>query len=96
MTSARALGDGYRSYDSANPQILTFIDRARALGFSLTDVGRSMSRPPEERRSKTGLVHALEAKLAEIDAHLAEAHARHAQILELMAELHHAGHAGPG
>ena len=55
-----------------------------------------MSRPPEERRSKTGLVHALEAKLAEIDAHLAEAHARHAQILELMAELHHAGHAGPG
>ncbi|WP_371136367.1 MerR family DNA-binding protein [Phenylobacterium sp.] len=74
----RALGDGYRSYDSASLQILTFIDRASALGFSLAEVCRLVSCRTEERRSKTGLVQALEAKLAEIDAHLAEVHARHA------------------
>jgi MerR family copper efflux transcriptional regulator len=79
--------NGYRDYDAAEVRIVTFIDRARALGFTLADITRFMSRPAEERRSKHGLVRALEAKLAEIDGHLAEVQARRNDVETLLAEL---------
>jgi len=92
LPDAARTANGYRDYDAADLRIVAFIDRARALGFSLEDIGRFMDRPAEERRAKTGLVEALERKLADIDRHLAEAQARREQIVELIAELRAGAH----
>lgn len=96
LPDAARSANGYRSYDSADLRIVTFIGRARALGFPLRDVARFMSRPAAERRAKTGLIEALEAKLAEIDAHLAEVQARRSGVLALMDELRSGAHERAG
>lgn len=87
LPDAPRSANGYRTYDSTDLRIVVFIDRARALGFTLSDIARFMSRPAEERRAKTGLVQALEAKLTEIDLHLAEAQHRRSEVVELLEEL---------
>jgi DNA-binding transcriptional MerR regulator len=87
LPNAPRASNGYRTYDPADLRVVRLIDRARALGFSLRDVARFMSRPAEERRAKTGLVQALGGKLAEIDEHLAEVTARRIEVVALLAEL---------
>ena len=87
LPAAGRSANGYRTYDATDLRIVTFIDRARALGFSLADIGRFMSRPAEARRAKHGLVAALEAKLAEVDEHMAVVQARRGEIVALLGEL---------
>ena len=87
LPAAARTANGYRSYDASDLRIVSFIDRARAFGFSLTDVRRFMARPAEERRTKAGLVDALEAKLAEINAHIAEACAQREQVVAMIQEI---------
>ena len=84
--------NGYRSYGAADLRIVSFIDRARALGFSLADITRFMNRPAEERRTKAGLVEALETKLVEVDTLLAELRLRRREVMALLAELKGARH----
>jgi MerR family copper efflux transcriptional regulator len=95
LPDAARSANGYRDYDATDLRVIGFIDRARALGFSLGDVARFMQRPLEERRAKHGLVEALEAKLAEIDDHLAEVQVRRQDVVALLAELR-IGHGGDG
>jgi MerR family transcriptional regulator, copper efflux regulator len=92
LPAAARTANGYRSYDATDLRIVTFISQARALGFSLADVARFMARPAEERQAKTGLAAALKVKLAEIDAHISEAHRRRDQVVALLEEItvHHA------
>lgn len=85
-TAARTLS-GYRSYDATDLRIVTFIDRCRSLGFSLADIARFMRLPEAERRAKVGLVETLEAKLAELDAHMAEMRRRRRDILAMIEEV---------
>jgi MerR family copper efflux transcriptional regulator len=87
LPDASRSANGYRTYDATDLRIVTFIDRARALGFSLGDIASFMNRPVEERRAKTGLVEALKAKLAEIDAHLIEVQDRRSEVVALLTEL---------
>lgn len=84
--AARAF-NGYRRYDEADLSVIGFIRRAGALGFSLEDIARFMSRPAQERRAKQGVVQALEAKLAEVEAHLAAVEVRRNGIIALLGEL---------
>jgi MerR family copper efflux transcriptional regulator len=92
LPAASRSTNGYRSYDASDLRIVSFIDRARTLGFSLADVARFMQRPAEERRSKAGLVEVLKVKLREIDDHIAEARARRRQVQALIDELRGALH----
>ena len=62
--------NGYRAYDVADLRIITFINEATALGFSLAEVARFMRQPLEERRDKRRLVDALKVKLNIMDQHL--------------------------
>jgi len=87
LPDAPRSANGYRTYDATDQRIVTFIDRARALGFSLKDIALFMRRPAEERRAKKGLVRALEAKLAEIDVLQAEVQTRRGDIVALLTEL---------
>lgn len=87
LPQAARTASGYRDYDAADLRTIGFINRGRALGFSLEEISRFMARPAAERRAKTGLMPALEAKLAEIDAHLAEVTAQREGLVALMAEV---------
>jgi len=94
LPAAQRSDNGYRRYGVDDLRVIAFIDRARALGFTLADVTRFMRRPVEERRAKTGLTEALQVKLDEIDAHLLEVQARRRAIVEMLADL--GGDAGHG
>jgi MerR family transcriptional regulator, mercuric resistance operon regulatory protein len=67
-TPARSLG-GYRLYATVHLKRLSFIRRARALGFSIGDV-RTLLRLADERRRPCGEVRAVAA------AHLADVKAK--------------------
>lgn len=81
------LANGYRTYDAADLRIITFINDARALGFSLTDVARFMERPAEERRDKRSLVEALKRKLAAVDQHLDDVRQQRDRITALLSRI---------
>lgn len=65
-------GGGYRLYGPEHLRRLTFIRRARALGFSLGEV-RTLLRLADERRRSCGEVQAMaEAHLADVRAKIAD------------------------
>jgi MerR family transcriptional regulator, copper efflux regulator len=79
-------GNGYRDYDGRALEVLLFIDRARRLGFSLSEVEAHLTSPRDSGR-KARLLSKIEGKLAEIDAQAAEIEKRRATLLDLVAEL---------
>ena len=83
---ARA-ANGYRSFDEATLKDLLTIRRAQSLGFTLEQIGGFLSLPPAEQAAKSGVVEAAEARLAELDLHLAEVHAQRRQVVEFLGEM---------
>ena len=68
-TPGRSL-NGYREYDARAMEILLFIDRARRLGFSLTEVESHLSSPHDEGR-KARLLAIVESKLRALEVQVA-------------------------
>lgn len=87
LPDASRASNGYRDYGLDDIRVIAFVDRARTLGFSLSDVARFMQRPAAGRRAKVGLAQALKAKLAEVDQHLVELEARRGAIVAMLAEV---------
>ncbi|MGC8537151.1 MAG: MerR family transcriptional regulator [Rhizomicrobium sp.] len=79
--------NGYRSYDADDLRVIRLINGARALGFTLDDVARFMSRPADERRDKTRLMRALQEKLARLDDHLAEITRQREALISFIARI---------
>ena len=82
LAAAARSANGYRDYGPRDIKVIAFIERAQRLGFSLKDIGAFLKRP-----ARAALVGSLKAKLAEIDAHIAEARRRRREIAALIAEL---------
>lgn len=61
---------GYRDYGDEALAMLAFIARARSLDFSLTEIAAHLALPEGGAR-KARLLALLEAKMVEIEAHLA-------------------------
>jgi len=61
---------GFREYSEADRWRLTFIRRARRLGFSLGEIGDLLG--PAEARSTGDIVRAAEARLEAVDQQLGE------------------------
>ena len=86
LPAAARRPNGYRDYGRDALQVVTFIDRAQSLGFTLREVATHLRSPKGDGR-KARLEKRLEAKLAELDAHLEQVRARRATILEAIAEV---------
>lgn len=80
-------GNGYRAYGRRDLKIIGFILRAQSLGFSLREIGAFLALPREGQPAAQALVPILEAKLVEIDAVIAAARRRRAEIRDLLREL---------
>ena len=89
LAAAARLANGYRDYDGRAVAVVKFIGRARSLGFRLREVAAHLRAPQGEGR-KARLQAQLEAKLAELDAHMEEVRARRAMIAGLVEEVREA------
>lgn len=76
--------NGYRDYPESLVEVLLFIEQGQRLGFSLREIG---ARSPVDVHDCRGLLQPLQAKLAEVDAHIAAAQARRAEIVELIGQV---------
>lgn len=66
------LASGYRDYDEADVSRLRFIRRAKALGFTLGEIGELLDLSSRREADMAGMKSAAEQKLADVDARLAE------------------------
>ena len=78
--------NGYREYDKRAMEILLFIDRARRLGFSLTEVESHLSSPHDEGR-KARLLAIVETKLGALEAQAAQIKNQRTELTALAAVL---------
>ena len=77
---------GYRDYDERAPQILDFITRARALGFSLREVAAHINSPADSTR-KVRLLWTIHTKVGELDKLLTDIQTRRAILMSLIEEV---------
>ena len=89
LRPAARLTNGYRDYGDHALAVVTFIDRARSLGFTLRDVATHLRSPAGDER-KARLQASLEAKLVELDVHIEQALARRTMIVDLIEEVRNA------
>jgi MerR family transcriptional regulator, copper efflux regulator len=79
-------GNGYRDYDERALETILFINRARGLGFSLTEIAAHID-SPRDRVRKSRLLSSMEKKLSALDALLADLQKRRAALFAAMQEL---------
>lgn len=87
LLAAARTESGYRNYGPADLERLVRVKRAQALGFTLDQIARFMSLTETERKAKTGVIEAAEARLAQLDLHLAEIQAQRRQIAAFLADV---------
>jgi MerR family copper efflux transcriptional regulator len=63
---------GYREYATDDVARLSFIRRAKELGFSLTDIGELLSLSRDRRSDMQGVKRKAEERLAEVDRKIDE------------------------
>ena len=78
---------GDRTYELTELENVRFIDQARRLGYSISEINRLIGRSDRESRTKPEMLRALEAKLAVIDDHLASVRKRRAEVLALIDQI---------
>ncbi len=64
--------NGYRSYEPAQVEQLRFVRGAQALGFSLQEIRAVLPLLSQGRLGRAQIEQQLQAKMAQIDAHIAQ------------------------
>ena len=64
--------NGYRDYDSTDVHRLSFVQRARRLGFSLSECRQLIALHEDGSRASADVKRMAEARIAEIDREMAE------------------------
>ena len=75
-----------RTYPDTAVKILSLIDNAQRLGFSLSEIRAGLSEAAPNFPSDAVMVKALRSKLAHIDQHMKEVQARRPRIAKLLEE----------
>ena len=66
------LASGYRDYTDGDVARLRFLRRAKALGFTLGEIGEQLALSARRDGDMAGMKSAAQQKLADVDAKLAE------------------------
>ena len=78
-------GNGYRVFRDADLHKLTFLSRARSLGFSIEDCRRLLALYEDKARASSDVKAVAHAHLAQIAVKIAELQAMQATLGELVA-----------
>ncbi len=62
--------NGYRDYTQAHGETLRFVRGAQALGFSLAEIREILPQLAQGKFGRTDIEQRLQAKMAQIDAHI--------------------------
>lgn len=84
LISADRATNGYRDYSQADIHRLSFLHRARALGFSIEDCRRLLSLYEDEHRASADVRRLAREHLGRIDAKLAELREMRATLAHLV------------
>src|SRR5262249_28958701 len=79
--------NGYRDYSLTAAATLAFIERAKSLGFSLTEIRNHLSMSGASGKACDNarvLLPRLRRKLEEVDAQIAEATAQRTRVVEMI------------
>jgi MerR family copper efflux transcriptional regulator len=79
--------NGYREYPDTSAKMLSLIDDAQRLGFSLSEIRAGLSEAAPNFPSRAAMVKAWRRKLENVDQHIKEVRARRRQIVKLLAEM---------
>lgn len=72
LVRARRKSNGYRVYDDRSVRLLAFVQRARALGFSLDECRSLLSLYQDRHRASADVKRLAMQRVAEIDKRIAE------------------------
>jgi len=81
-------GNGYRDYTSDDVHRLRFLQRSRGLGFSVAECRSLLSLYTDKERESADVKAIAEARLAQIDAKLAELHGLRNALQHLVEHCH--------
>ena len=81
--AARTAGN-YRDYDANDLQTLSFIQRARMLGFPVKDVAALLTLWRDKRRAASSVKRLAEGHIGEIDRRMRELKAMRRTLMHLM------------
>ena len=79
--------NGYREYPDTAVKMLSLIDGAQRLGFSLGEIRAGLGEAAPNFPSRATMAKALRSKLDAIDQHMKEVRARRRQIVKLLEEM---------
>lgn len=71
ITAPQRQSNGYRSYSEADVALVRFVRGAQALGFSLAEIQTILPQVAEGTFGRAEIEQQLQAKMAQIDAHMA-------------------------
>ena len=89
IPKASRRNSGYRDYDEADVHRLRFVQRSRALGFSISQIGELLKLWNDRNRPSREVKKVALAHIAELEAQIARMHG-------LLATLKHLAHACEG
>lgn len=79
--------NGYRVYPETAAKALVVIDRAQQLGFSLSEIRRSLGEAAPGFPSHAATIRLLRGKLESIDQHMREVRARRREVVRLLRDM---------
>jgi MerR family copper efflux transcriptional regulator len=79
---------GYRVYRDEDVHVLRFVKRARALGFSMGEIGRLLGLWRDKRRASADVKKLALRHVEELEARIAELDAMRGALLELARRCH--------
>jgi MerR family copper efflux transcriptional regulator len=86
LAPAQRRSNGYRDYPASAIGVLSFIERAQALGFSLREIEGALPAAVHGKLAPQRVLEALERKRAEVEAHIAASQALRKRLLALIDE----------
>lgn len=81
-------GNGYRDYDHAHVHKLTFLHRARSLGFTIEECRQLLALYEDRSRASADVKALASAKIAEIERKIAELETLKRTLAHLAAHCH--------
>ncbi|MBM3506294.1 MAG: Cu(I)-responsive transcriptional regulator [Alphaproteobacteria bacterium] len=88
LAEASRTPNGYRDYNEADVETLRFVSRARALGFSVSQVGELLGLYRDRQRASSDVRTIAQSRISDIDRKLAELQGMRATLEKLVHSCH--------